>query len=73
VFCWQSKFILRSHVEEQRKRAILFAANAIVARKLIEWTESDKPNLAKKYLVDGQAVVVGGVPKCRSAIPVRRR
>jgi hypothetical protein len=39
-------------MEEQRKHAILFAATLLCARKLIESIESDKPNLAKQYLVD---------------------
>jgi hypothetical protein len=37
---------------EERKHAILFAATLRCARKLIESIESDKPNLAKQYLVD---------------------
>ena len=48
-------------MEEQRKHAILFAATLLCARKLMESMESDKPNLAKEYLVDraiGEAVFV---------------
>jgi hypothetical protein len=36
---------------EDRKYAILFAATLPSVRKLIEM-ESDKPNLAKRYIVD---------------------
>jgi hypothetical protein len=39
-------------MKEQRKRAILFAATLLCARKLIESIESDKPNLANKYFVN---------------------
>jgi hypothetical protein len=37
---------------EERKHAILFAANLRCARKLIETIDSDKPNMAKQYFVD---------------------
>jgi hypothetical protein len=37
---------------EERKHAILFAATLLCARKLIETTESDKPNFAEEYFVD---------------------
>ena len=36
---------------EERKYAILFAATILAARKLIDM-ESDKPNMAKGYIVD---------------------
>ena len=36
---------------EERKHAILFAATLLSARKLIEM-EPDKPNMAKRYVVD---------------------
>ncbi len=38
-------------MDEQRKRAILFAATVLAARKLIEM-EPNKPNLAREYIVD---------------------
>jgi len=37
---------------EERKHAILFAATLLCARKLIETTESDKPNFAEEYFVE---------------------
>jgi len=40
---------LHGHVEEQRKRAIPFAATLLCAGKLIETMESDKPNLAREF------------------------
>ena len=39
-------------MEEQRKHTILFAATLLCARKLVEWIESDKPNLAKLFFLD---------------------
>lgn len=39
-------------MEEQRKHTILFAATLLCARKLVEWIESDKPNLAKQFFLD---------------------
>src|SRR5271157_4616075 len=41
-------------MEEQRKHAILFAANLLCARKLMESMETDKPNFAKQSWVDRQ-------------------
>lgn len=58
---WESEFNPRDPMEEQRKHAILFAATLLCARKLIETIESDKPHLAKQYLVDkaiGEAAFV---------------
>ena len=37
---------------EERKQAILFAATLLCARKLMESMETDKPNMAKGYIVD---------------------
>ena len=42
---WQTELLLRGE--------ILFAATLLCARKLTETIESDKPNLAKQYFVDG--------------------
>ncbi len=38
-------------MDEGRKYAVLFAATILCARKLLEM-ESDKPNMAKGYIVD---------------------
>ena len=39
-------------MDEQRKHAILFAATLLSARKLLEWTDTDKPVLVRQYWVD---------------------
>jgi hypothetical protein len=49
-------------VEEQRKRAILFAATLLCARKLIETMESDEPNLAREFWVDKQVGEASFIP-----------
>lgn len=38
---------------EERKHAILFAATLLCARKIIDSMDSDKPNRAKQFFIDG--------------------
>jgi len=40
---------------EERKHAILFAATLLCARKLIETIESDKPNMAEQFFIEGHS------------------
>jgi len=43
---------IETHMTEERKHAILFAATLLCARKMIETIDSDKPNFAEEYFVD---------------------